>query len=76
MQILNFRPPHLTECKSTKYKRVKAAKAFCDIHVANDSFFGTWMRSVLEQGKSYSTFVNDDGENGFTLRFFIINTDS
>lgn len=76
MHILNFTPLHLTECKSTKYKRAKAAKAFCDIRVANDSYFGTWFRSVLDQGKSFSMFVNDEGKNGFTLRFYITNSDS
>lgn len=76
MQILNFTPPQLTECKSTNYKRKHPAKILCDIRVANDSFFGTWLRSVIEQGKSFSSTVYDEGENGFILRFYITNTDS
>lgn len=76
MKILNFTPPHFTECKSTNFKRRHPAKVLCDIRIANDSFVGTWLRSVIEQGKSFSSTVYDEGENGFTLRFYITNTDS
>lgn len=76
MQILDFTPPQFTECKSTNYKRRQPAKLLCDIRIANDSFVGTWCRSVIEQGKSFSMTLYDEVEKGFTLRFYITNSDS